>query len=98
MRECRSIRSGASGLPYYCAPLVCVSDVIEFLALWRHNKPKLKPDRPLLLSAPPVVICLCIVLPRYLARVQAMTLVEVVLGRVLLGVVHAGADAVPREM
>ena len=27
-----------------------------------------------------------------------MTLVEVVLGRVLLGLVHAGADAVPREM
>ena len=25
-QECRSIRSGASGLPYYCAPLVCVSD------------------------------------------------------------------------
>ena len=41
--------------------------------------------------------CVCIVL-RYLARVQVMTLVEVVLGRVLLGVVHAGVDAVPREM
>jgi len=52
---------------------------------------------PLLLAASPVVICLCIVL-RYLARFQMMTLVEVVLGRVLLGVVHAGADAVPREM
>jgi len=36
-----SIRSGASGLPYYCAPLVCVSDseVIELLAVWRYNKP-----------------------------------------------------------
>jgi len=42
LRECRSIRSGASGLPYYCAPLVCVSDVIDSdsLAEWWHNKPK----------------------------------------------------------
>ena len=31
--ECRSIRSGASRLPYYCAPLVCVSDVMELLAV-----------------------------------------------------------------
>jgi len=37
-----SIRSGASGLPYYCAPLVCISVVIELLAVWRHNKPKTK--------------------------------------------------------
>ena len=28
MRECRSIQSGASGLPYFCTPLVCVSAVI----------------------------------------------------------------------
>ena len=42
LRECRSIRSGASGLPYYRAPLVCVSAVIESLAVWRHNKPKTK--------------------------------------------------------
>jgi len=42
LRECRSIWSGASGLPYYCAPLVCVSEVIEWLAVWRHNKPKTK--------------------------------------------------------
>jgi len=42
LRECRSIWSGASGLPYYCAPLVCVSDVMESLAVWRHNKPKTK--------------------------------------------------------
>ena len=34
LQECRSIRSGASGLPYYCAPLVCVSDVIDLLAVW----------------------------------------------------------------
>jgi len=39
-RECRSIRSGSSGLPYYCTPLVCVSAVIDSLAVWRHNKPK----------------------------------------------------------
>ena len=36
------IRLGASGLFYYCAPLVCVSEVIELLAVWRHNKPKTK--------------------------------------------------------
>jgi len=38
--ECRSIRSGASRLPYYCTPLVCVPTVIGLLAVWRHNKPK----------------------------------------------------------
>jgi len=42
LRECRSIRSGASGLPYYCAPLVCISDVMELLVVRRHNKPKTK--------------------------------------------------------
>jgi len=42
LRECRSIRSGASGLPYYCAPLVYVSEVIELLAVCRHDKPKTK--------------------------------------------------------
>jgi len=40
LRECRSIWSGASGLPYYCAPLVCVSEVIKLLAVWRYYKPK----------------------------------------------------------
>ena len=42
LRECRSIRPGASGLPYYCAPFVFVSDVIELLTVWRDNKPKTK--------------------------------------------------------
>jgi len=42
LRECRSIRSGDSGLPYYCAPLVCISVVIGLLAVWRNNKPKAK--------------------------------------------------------
>ena len=42
LRECRSLRSGASGLPYYCAPLVCVAGVMESLAAWRHCKPKTK--------------------------------------------------------
>ena len=42
LRECSSIQSGAFGLPYYCAPLVCVSAVMELLAVWRHNKPKPK--------------------------------------------------------
>jgi len=42
LQKCRSIRSGASGLPSYCTPLVCISAVIELLAVWRHNKPKTK--------------------------------------------------------
>ena len=33
---------GASGVPYYCTPHVCVSDVIEVLVEWRHNKNKNK--------------------------------------------------------
>ena len=41
----RSIRSGASGLPYYCTPPVCVPDVIEGLAVWRQNiKTKFGPN------------------------------------------------------
>ena len=43
-RECRSIRSGASGLLYYCAPIVCISVVIELLGVWWHNKPKTKKE------------------------------------------------------
>jgi len=42
LRECRSIRSGASGLPCYYAPLVCASAVLESLAVWWHTKPKNK--------------------------------------------------------
>jgi len=42
LRECCSIRSGDSGLPYYCAPLVCISAVIGLLTVWWHNKPKTK--------------------------------------------------------
>jgi len=45
LRECHSILSGASGLPHYCAPLVCVSEVIELLAVWQHYKPKTKKGR-----------------------------------------------------
>jgi len=37
-----AIRPGASGLPCYCALLVCVPDVIGLLAVWRLNKPKTK--------------------------------------------------------
>jgi len=33
---------GRFRLPYYCAPLVCVSDVIKLLVVWWHNKPKTK--------------------------------------------------------
>jgi len=46
-RECRSIRPAASGLSCYCAPLVCVSDVIGGLAVWRHNKPKRQKKPPM---------------------------------------------------
>jgi len=42
LRECCSIWSGASGLTYYCAPLVCVSDVMDSLDAWQYNKPKTK--------------------------------------------------------
>jgi len=33
---------GASGLLYYCTPLVWVPAVIQGLAAWQHNKPKTK--------------------------------------------------------
>jgi len=33
---------GASGLPYYCTPPVCVPAVIGGLAVWRHNNKKKK--------------------------------------------------------
>ena len=29
---------------YYCAPLVCIPEVIGLLAVWQHNKPKPKPS------------------------------------------------------
>ena len=38
LRERRPIRPGASGLPYYCAPRVCVPAVIGLLAVWWHDK------------------------------------------------------------
>jgi len=44
MAECRLIRSGASGLPYYRTPPVCISAVIELLAVWWHTKPKTKKE------------------------------------------------------
>jgi len=39
-----AIRFGRAlpGIPYYCAPLVCVPDVIGVLAVWWHNKKKKK--------------------------------------------------------
>jgi len=42
LRECRSIGWGVSRLPYYRTPPVCVSDVVEVLDVWRHNKNKNK--------------------------------------------------------
>jgi len=33
-----AVHSGASELPYYCTPRVCISAVTELLAVWRHNK------------------------------------------------------------
>ena len=43
LRECRSIQSGAPGLPYYCASFVCVSEVIELLAVCSITNQKPKP-------------------------------------------------------
>jgi len=40
--SCVRGRRSIAGLPYYCAPLVCISAVIGLLAVWRHNKPKSK--------------------------------------------------------
>jgi len=40
LRECCLIWPGASGLPYYCTPLVCVPSVIGGLATWHNNKNK----------------------------------------------------------
>jgi len=40
-----AFKSGASGLPYYCAPLVCISEVIELLAVWWHYKTKTRTYR-----------------------------------------------------
>jgi len=37
-----SIDSGASRIPYFYTPLVCVSVVIDSLDVWYHNKPKTK--------------------------------------------------------
>ena len=41
LRECP--RLGASGLRYYCTPLVCVPAVLGGLAAWQHNNDKKKP-------------------------------------------------------
>ena len=39
--HCRSVfEPGASRLPYYCTPLVCVSAVRGTLAVWRLNQKK----------------------------------------------------------
>jgi len=40
--ECRSIWSGASGLPYYCTPPVTIPAVFEVPAMWRCNNQKKK--------------------------------------------------------
>jgi len=40
-RSMAGVPSGRA-LPCYCAPLVCVPDVIGVQAVWRRNKPKPK--------------------------------------------------------
>ena len=41
MVQCGSAcEPGASGLPYYCTPPVCIPDVIGTLAVWRQNTKK----------------------------------------------------------
>ena len=42
LRKCRSIRSGASRLPYDWASLACFPDVLGLLTVWWDNKPKTK--------------------------------------------------------
>ena len=42
-----ALRPGASGLPYYCTPLVCVPGVIGTLAVWREKSQKNKIQSPL---------------------------------------------------
>jgi len=42
LRECRSIRSGVSGILYDRTPPVCVYDIIGVLAVWLLNKNKNK--------------------------------------------------------
>ena len=44
--HCRSaFGPGASRLPYYCALLVCIPDVMGGLTMWQHNNPKNKPRK-----------------------------------------------------
>jgi len=52
LRECRSIRAGASGLPYYCTPPVGVSVVIGLLVACLYNKPKPKSSVNMSVSVP----------------------------------------------
>jgi len=52
---------GASGLPYYCTPLVCVPAVIGVLAVWRQNTQKrisnsLVPANIIILANPPTTL------------------------------------------
>jgi len=42
LRECRLIRWGASGLPYYCIPPATVLDVLGVLSVWQHTTKKKK--------------------------------------------------------
>jgi len=62
LRECRSIQSGVSGLPYYRTLLVCVPDVNSELAVWRHN-PKKKNPMPGILVCDPMPRILEIEIP-----------------------------------
>ena len=46
VHDCGSaFEPGASGLPYYFTPLVCVSAVLGALAVWRHDNQTSK-DKP----------------------------------------------------
>jgi len=56
LRECRSIRSGASGLPYYCASLVRVSDVIDSLAVGGITNQE--PQKKVFRSISRLLVCL----------------------------------------
>jgi len=59
LRECLSIQSGTSGLPYYCTPLVFISAVIELLTVWQHKRPKTK-TKNLTRFIECVWVCVCV--------------------------------------
>jgi len=77
---------GASGLPYYCTPPVCVPDVLDTLAVWRLTKKKNYKAIPQVIhtQSPCACFALCIVhIPQTQSETQLTsqkTVVDEVLG------------------